>query len=51
MTFDGLLGIPDRGQYDTDFPRLCDLATTECPLSLLVVDLDEFKMIDLLPEI
>jgi diguanylate cyclase (GGDEF)-like protein len=44
--FDSLLGIPNRGQYDTDFPHLCDLATTECPLSLLVVDLDEFKMIN-----
>ena len=43
---DSLLGIPDRGQYDADFPRLCGLAAAGSPLGLLVVDLDEFKMIN-----
>ncbi len=43
---DALLGIPNRGQYDTDLPRLCDLATAASPLSLAVIDLDQFKMIN-----
>ena len=43
---DRLLGIPDRGQYDADFPNLCELAAAGNPLGLLVVDLDEFKTIN-----
>lgn len=43
---DSLLGIPNRGQYDTDFERLCGQATAEHPLSLAVIDLDQFKSVN-----
>ena len=43
---DPLLEIPNRGQYETDLARLCRLATTESPISLAVIDLDQFKVIN-----
>src|ERR1700738_5265289 len=43
---DPLLEIPNRGQYETALARLCRLATTESPISLAVIDLDQFKVIN-----
>jgi len=43
---DPLLEIPNRGQYEIDLARLCGLATTESPISLAVIDLDQFKAIN-----
>jgi diguanylate cyclase (GGDEF)-like protein len=43
---DPLLEIPNRGQYEIDLARLCGLATSESPISLAVIDLDQFKAIN-----
>ena len=43
---DPLLNIADRGQFDHDFPQLCDAATAQCPLSFIFVDIDHFKNVN-----
>jgi len=43
---DGLLGIPDRGEFDKDFVRLCGEPDETKPLSLVMIDLDHFKSIN-----
>jgi diguanylate cyclase (GGDEF)-like protein len=40
---DPLLGIPNRGEYDRNLPVLAAEASRDCPLSLIVVDIDHFK--------
>jgi diguanylate cyclase (GGDEF)-like protein len=40
---DALLGIPDRREYDKALLLLAAESSAECPLSLLVIDIDHFK--------
>jgi len=43
---DGLLGIPDRAEFDKDFVEYAGQATAIQPFSLLMLDLDHFKGIN-----
>jgi diguanylate cyclase (GGDEF)-like protein len=43
---DGLLKIPDRGEFDKDLSRRLAEANDEYPLSLVMIDLDHFKEIN-----
>src|SRR5260370_21428606 len=43
---DGLLGIPDRAEFDKDFANCCGQADGNRPLSLVMIDLDHFKSIN-----
>jgi GGDEF domain-containing protein len=43
---DGLMGIPDRGEFDKDIALCVEQATETRPVSLVMIDLDHFKSIN-----
>jgi diguanylate cyclase (GGDEF)-like protein len=46
VELDSLLKIPNRGQYNRDFTQFCDEANGDRPLTLVVIDIDQFKSVN-----